>query len=60
MNETVIRMLEDKIASKKIALAHHQEEVKGYRELVRDENERIKTLKQEIADMQEVLDDASK
>jgi hypothetical protein len=59
MNETVIRILEEKIEAKKVSLAYHHEEAKDYRALVRDENLTIKTLKQEIADMQEVIDDAS-
>jgi peptidoglycan hydrolase CwlO-like protein len=59
MNETVIKILQDKIEAKQNSLAYHQQEAKDYRALVRAENAQVKQLKQEIADMQEVLNDAA-
>jgi DNA-directed RNA polymerase subunit F len=59
MNETVIKILQEKIEAKQVSLAYHQQEAKDYRAMVRTENSQVKRLKQEIADMQEVLDDAA-
>jgi len=59
MNETIRKMIEDKLELKRTSLAYHQEEASDYRRLVRKENAQIKVLKQEIADMEEALDDAT-
>jgi peptidoglycan hydrolase CwlO-like protein len=57
MNETLRKMIEAKLEVLGTSLSYHQQEAKDYRSMVRDENKRIKELKEQIDALQEALED---
>lgn len=59
MNELLRKMIEDKLEALETTLKYHQDEARDYRAMVRDENKRIKELKEQIDALQEALENES-